>query len=658
MKISSSQRVVDQYPLVIPIPVVALAASFLDENTLISGTKRLDFNTDFVTMSINHIISEGSSHSPRKEAHSVRESTSLSSVDTTLIKDPSCPSASLTEDFPTHGLDVAHQYYRDSLPPFVMKKPHQSLPPRDVYLTRNGQRVDPVVPSKLVTQSWGGSSCFWTLLLDDERRIVKGRPNAGVVRGAKWTYFPWSPGLNDFEDIPIAFSTLNNDPMNVPNYLKRKRKTKTQALTSVNGDLTTPQAAITPGIKSKKMYPSGNSVLSHDLYSSDEDFHPIETLQNAHSTSRLRSNPLPGGWFCLGEDSDMAHVGSQTSQELASMTASASSSSSSGSDTDEESESAEHDPGRPTISFTPINSPSQHSLMTTSQALPEPKWNGENAPMGKKSESDDNHETLVDSHTIQSPSAAAAHDTNSGTAPSRIPTIKSPPKEIEVKEASKSSIGLNSEDPPSGSTVELPLSLSRPRRNIRPTHKRTTSPPIDVTHVPKKHKAKGSTNVSSAKSQKIQTSPTSKHPTTSYATPRPTPKLAKHPSPQLHKTVEDEKFSTASLTAYKQARTTLRVPFNSLSGPSIVPIKLRSCMTIDKFFSTVISAAESTTQEASRSIIRVSFDWKDDKDLKKSICVKKNVEDSFEVFLEIIDEAPCWKGENGRCEVAVDVVAT
>lgn len=79
-------------------------------------------------------------------------------------------------------------------------------------------------------------------------------------------------------------------------------------------------------------------------------------------------------------------------------------------------------------------------------------------------------------------------------------------------------------------------------------------------------------------------------------------------------------------------------------------------MTLETFFATIINATGYVEQASTLSTIMVTFDFKQDSDSKKSIFVKRNVVDSFEVFLEMIDEAPCWDEERGRCEVAVDVV--
>ena len=54
--------------------------------------------------------------------------------------------------------------------------------------------------------------------------------------------------------------------------------------------------------------------------------------------------------------------------------------------------------------------------------------------------------------------------------------------------------------------------------------------------------------------------------------------------------------------------------------------------------------------------IRATFTWKGDKDVDRAILLKRDFPDCFEVLLEIIDGAPCWGEEGGRCGVAVEVV--
>lgn len=84
-------------------------------------------------------------------------------------------------------------------------------------------------------------------------------------------------------------------------------------------------------------------------------------------------------------------------------------------------------------------------------------------------------------------------------------------------------------------------------------------------------------------------------------------------------------------------------------GP--VTVSLRSCQKTGAFFSMVLSAWDLEEREAEIEAITVSFGWKPD---EKTFVVKKNVPDSFDTMLKVIDEAPCWD-EVGDVKCKVDV---
>jgi hypothetical protein len=84
-------------------------------------------------------------------------------------------------------------------------------------------------------------------------------------------------------------------------------------------------------------------------------------------------------------------------------------------------------------------------------------------------------------------------------------------------------------------------------------------------------------------------------------------------------------------------------------GP--VPVRLRSCQKIGAFFSMVLRAWDLEEREAEIEAITVSFGWKSD---EKTFVVKKNVPDSFDTMLKVINEAPCWD-EVGDVNCNVDV---
>lgn len=111
--------------------------------------------------------------------------------------------------------------------------------------------------------------------------------------------------------------------------------------------------------------------------------------------------------------------------------------------------------------------------------------------------------------------------------------------------------------------------------------------------------------------------------------------------------------SSSFLASHKQSRTTLFIAI-PLSH-DMVPLKLRSCMTISSFFTSVLAICAQPGQEIV-SGIRATFDWKHEKDVDKAILLKVDFPDTFEVFLEIIDGAPCWEEEGGRCGVGLEVV--
>lgn len=99
-----------------------------------------------------------------------------------------------------------------------------------------------------------------------------------------------------------------------------------------------------------------------------------------------------------------------------------------------------------------------------------------------------------------------------------------------------------------------------------------------------------------------------------------------------------------SLTIYKQERTTLHVLLPG-STSDIVPVKLRSAMTMATLFSTVATAAGVRDDE--RMAVAVVLGGEDGGQ-ERNIIVKRNMMDTFEFFLEVVDEAKCWEEEGGR----------
>lgn len=111
-----------------------------------------------------------------------------------------------------------------------------------------------------------------------------------------------------------------------------------------------------------------------------------------------------------------------------------------------------------------------------------------------------------------------------------------------------------------------------------------------------------------------------------------------------------------TLAPDKQNRTTLRIRLPLFSDH--VPLKLRTGMTLDSLFSSVITIYGQEDQEASIMGIRASFGWKSTEDPDSVIILKRAFPDSYEIFLEIINDADVWEeqGGGGRCAVDIEPV--
>lgn len=108
------------------------------------------------------------------------------------------------------------------------------------------------------------------------------------------------------------------------------------------------------------------------------------------------------------------------------------------------------------------------------------------------------------------------------------------------------------------------------------------------------------------------------------------------------------------LASHKLNRTTLRI---SHSG-SFTPLKLRSCRTISDLFDAVASICNLSSAAHRKTIgtLKATFTWLPANDSSRTMLLKEGLDDSFEFFLETIDEAPCWESENGKCTIHVEVV--
>ena len=109
-----------------------------------------------------------------------------------------------------------------------------------------------------------------------------------------------------------------------------------------------------------------------------------------------------------------------------------------------------------------------------------------------------------------------------------------------------------------------------------------------------------------------------------------------------------ESSFTFTLPADKITQTILLVS-QSLSPNDFIPLSLRSCMTMNTFFTSVLDASD--IEEPNLEKVKVSFAWTPG----KKLVMKRSLADIFfEEFLRTIDEAPCWN-EGKRCKVNVEI---
>ena len=120
---------------------------------------------------------------------------------------------------------------------------------------------------------------------------------------------------------------------------------------------------------------------------------------------------------------------------------------------------------------------------------------------------------------------------------------------------------------------------------------------------------------------------------------------------------EPPTFDPPALSPYKQAHTTLRIAL--VPYPQQFAIhRLRSCMTIATFFSTVVGVSGYKGDKNRIFGISATFDCKSDDAADRSMVIREEWQDSFEVFLETVDGAESWTEEGGKCGVAVSLLLT
>lgn len=112
-----------------------------------------------------------------------------------------------------------------------------------------------------------------------------------------------------------------------------------------------------------------------------------------------------------------------------------------------------------------------------------------------------------------------------------------------------------------------------------------------------------------------------------------------------------------TLSPYKQAQTTLRIALVPYPQQFAIQ-RIRSCMTITAFFGTVIGVSGYKGDRDRIFGITATFDCKSDDDADRSMVIREEWQDSFDIFLETVDGAESWTEDGGKCGVSVGLLLT
>ena len=118
---------------------------------------------------------------------------------------------------------------------------------------------------------------------------------------------------------------------------------------------------------------------------------------------------------------------------------------------------------------------------------------------------------------------------------------------------------------------------------------------------------------------------------------------------------DDPLVETQTLSPYKQAHTTLRIALFPYPQQSAVQ-RIRSCMTITTFFSTVIGVSGYKGDRDRIFGITATFDCKPDDDPERNMVIREEWQDSFDIFLETVDGAESWTEDGGKCSLSVGLL--
>ena len=553
-----------------------------------------------------------------------------------MVQHPALDTTPLPENHPPKFLANAKSMYKDKKPPFVhsTSKAIEGLK-REVFIAKNGQRPSLPIRANLVAKRWGpltNDGVYWTLDLNRERLIVQSFPNKGCVSGANWVYRAWIEGGEEFEDLPLAFTCINGDYTSV---LDSKTEYAAKRATTKNNKLNTTAA--------------NKTALSAD--------HAVEYLEEAGALYKGSRPPFVvrrtkfrrRRVFLATEDGRFSITSTEAEVVYKAW------------DSIDDYATLDLKGKRFIVMGNPGGSPGgyQYHLWLGSEVGRAQKviaYGGPQANVTKKTSDLTGQVSDMDEDLTSSspPDNEEAQDSEATTEPSEFsydnfisafnPAATPPPAPMQLQ--------IRQPVPSSSPSAQT----RRSHRNAKPTERvRSSTPPGHSQSI----KGKTPTKVSKRSCRSIRhvsddcsdlsDGPHKTPARTSSNNDRPAPE-SETPNPQ-----SQAPSFLPSLTLYKQTYTTLRVTRDS-NIIGFVPLRLLSCMTMSTLFNSVIAASGHRECEEPIKCLMVVFDWKHEYDVYKTMYIDKGTLGSFEIFLEMIDEAPCWKEEGAKCGIAVEIV--
>ena len=558
----------------------------------------------------------------------------------------------LPADHPVKFLAESQRLYKKSKPPFVTGLHGKPVGfNRQVFVAINGERPDQPIRANLVARNWGRATkegMYWTLDVNRERLIVAAFPNKGCVTGAKWVYCAWT-GVDHFEGMPLAFTCINGDYRNA---LSLKTDSPAVNPQSTTKETTSTSETAADGLRHER--PQNVVALPED--------HPVEYLDEAKA---VYTSSIPP--FVINKTKKSRRrvaLAVQDGQSLATPT---------------EAEvvyrawDSLHDYGTVELEgkrFIVMGSPGgpsggyQYHLWLGSKA------GGVNKIIANWQPNDANTTTSSLTEPFREVSEALSSSDLSDDDEDEVAQGGARMEEPYSYDSFRR--GFDPTTVQESKPSQFSEQKERPRRIIKPTKRaRSSTPPShfgsrkgkEPAHATKRvfrRVEQPSEDLSGVSSPPYETpvhtpSLTGRHRPSQPSISQPSTSQPETSQPETHQTQTQEPTSLPTLAPHKQRNAILRATRDS-NVIGFVPLRLTACMTMSTLFSSVVAASGHREDQEPIKCLMATFDWKEESDLYKTIYINRETEGSFEIFLELIDEAPFWTEQGGKCGIAVEVV--